>query len=138
MLFRSPAGLDDLLADLLGRGATVGGCTFAGGAAQRTTLQGTYDCPGGPVVVVLRHPSLGAASDGRTARFAVTVVSGSPPADFRPALLEHIRGRESAFEWKWVGAPAVPRAYWALPLAAGAVFAVVLGLGFWLLRRRRR
>lgn len=133
-----PAGLDDLLADLLGRGATLGGCTFAGGAVQRTTLQGTYDCPGGSVVVLLRHPALAAAGDAQTGQFAVALTGGSPPADFRPALLDHIRSREAAFEWKWVGAPAVPRTYWALPLVAGLVFAVVLVGGLWLLRRRRR
>ena len=47
-----PPGQDDLLAAMLGTGATLpGDCKLAGGQVHYATVNATYTCPGGQVVV---------------------------------------------------------------------------------------
>src|SRR5947208_3265485 len=82
-----PPGQEELLADMLGRGATLPGqCSFANGGVERTTVKAAYTCPGGEVVFELHHPSKAPAGATQTARFAVTVRAGSPPAGMAEAL----------------------------------------------------
>jgi hypothetical protein len=93
-------GQEELLADMLGRGAAFPGpCAFGGGQADGGVIRSTYECPDGEVVIELRHASKASAGAARTALFALTVVSGSPPPGFQDALEAHIGSRESAFEW---------------------------------------
>ena len=52
-----PPGQEPLLADLLGSGQTLpGGCKFADGQIQQSTIIATYDCDGGQVVIDVVHP----------------------------------------------------------------------------------
>jgi hypothetical protein len=105
-----PAGQEELLADMLGRDATLAGdCRFQSGDANGSMVAATYACPAGEVVVELRHPSVAPAGAVRSEKFALDVRSGEAPPALLPALTERIRARESPFEWKW-GKGALPGA----------------------------
>ena len=97
-----PPGQEELLADMLGRGATPAGCTLTGAAIEYSIIKATYACSGGEAVFELRHPSSAAASAIQTAQFAITLLSGSPPHSLADALVSLIRAREDAFEWEWL------------------------------------
>lgn len=151
-------GQEALLADMLGRGATLpDGCTFTGGQVEQTAARGTYDCSGSEIAIELRHPTT-APPDGTSAeKLAVVTVRGTPPAALIAALRERVRQREAAFEWTtpsagvktkehevprgcWAAAPLenrlgpyVPGCYprvLALVVAVAQCFAIVLGLGY--------
>jgi hypothetical protein len=131
-----PPGQEELLADILGRGATFAdGCTFAGGQADGPVIRATYTCPTGEVVLELVHPSLEAATATRTDRFAITLKNGSPPDGLIAALASRIRSREAAFEWKWIGQASSPFSRPMIELAAIALLGLA-ALG-WALRMRR-
>jgi hypothetical protein len=132
-----PPGQEELLADMLGRGATLPGeCKFNGVEADHAIISTTYSCPSGEVVFELRHPSEAARGATRTERFGMTVKSGTPPAGLTDALAALIRSHETKFEWKWVGVMegGPPASRRIVPVAAAA-FVVVVGL--WLILRRR-
>jgi hypothetical protein len=59
-------------------------------------------------VLELRHPSAAPSAPVRTARFAVTVVTGSPPPGLRDAVESRIRSRETAFQWTRLPLPPPP------------------------------
>lgn len=131
-----PPGQDELLADILGRGATLPhDCKFSSGDANGATIRATYTCASGPVVVTLVHPDLAPANATQTARFAMTVDSGTPPEGILAALAAHMRSREGAFEWKWLGRP---RRRLSLPMIVLAVGLAAIAVSAWLLRARRR
>lgn len=139
-----PPGREELLAEMLGRGATVlAGCSFAGGQADGAAIRATYRCGEGDVVFELRHPSRAPASAPQTSRFALMVASGSPPAALTEALQARIRAREAAFEWVWPSPSAVPPSRPGLPepsalsIVAGAAAALVAAAALGLLARRR-
>jgi len=93
-------GQEDLLAEMLGRGAQLpGGCAFAGGQVEDVLARSTYQCPDGAVVVELRHPRQAGDTSARTEQFAITVTAGSPPADLLATLADRIRAREPQFIW---------------------------------------
>jgi hypothetical protein len=97
-----PAEQEDILAEMLGRGALLpGGCKFADGQAEPTRIKVTYECAAGAVIFELRHPSKAPADAARTAQFALMLSSGSPPEGLADTLLSRIRSRETAFGWKW-------------------------------------
>lgn len=130
-----PAGQEGLLGEMLGLGAVLpGDCKFSGGGAEAAAVRATYACPGGEVVVELRHRGDAPGGAAQTAQFAVIVQSGSPPAGFADALATRIREREARFQWKWTGRPAAGERHRVLPLAAGAL--AVLVVLAWLWRRR--
>jgi MYXO-CTERM domain-containing protein len=131
-----PPGQEALLADMLGHGAPLPAqCRFTSGQANGRVVLGAYTCPGGEVVIELRHPSTAAPDHPRTEQFAVAVRSGTAPAELITALMERIRAREDDFEWVSAAKPAPPgssgRFY---PVAAALLAAALL---FWVLRRRR-
>jgi hypothetical protein len=96
-----PPGQDQLLATMLGRGASLpDGCKFAGGVADGPTIRATYSCPSGEVVYELAHPSAAAEAPVQTDRFAVVLESGAPPEALSDVLSSLIRSREEGFEWK--------------------------------------
>jgi hypothetical protein len=130
-----PEGRDELLGEMLGKGATLpDGCKLNEGRVEYTTVKATYGCPTGEVVYELSHPSRAGGGAARTDRFALTLQSGSPPAGLEPALIALIRSREAAFEWKWIGPPADARGSTTLWLAAATLTAVAI-LG-WIFRSR--
>ncbi len=93
-------GQEQLLADMLGRGAALpGDCKFSNGQVETALVRGTFQCAAGSVVVELRHPSQTQDAVATTDRFAVSVRSGSPPPDLVPTLVARIREREAAFVW---------------------------------------
>jgi hypothetical protein len=96
-----PPGQEELLADMLGQGATLPECDLVDGQANYTTITATYACPNGEVVFTLAHRSQGGRSATPTERFAITLQSGSPPHGFADALVSRVRSREGDFEWKW-------------------------------------
>ena len=104
-------GQEDLLAEMLGRGAALPGeCAFAGGTVGGGAITGTYQCPDGEVVFELRSPSTAPAASERTARFAITLLKGSPPPTLAAALKSRIVSRETAIEWMQLAPPPPPRA----------------------------
>jgi hypothetical protein len=136
-----PPGQEDLLADITGRGEPLAGCTFAGGQVDHSTIKATYACPTGEVVVALGHPGKAPAGATQTARFAITLVSGTPAAGFVDALATRVRARETAFAWTIIeptpqGSPASSL---GRPLPVVFAAAAILGLLLvgWALRRRR-
>jgi MYXO-CTERM domain-containing protein len=132
-----PPGQEALLAEMLGRGAALPGqCEFAGGQVDRQVVVGTYKCPGGEVVIELRHPNTAPPDQPRSEQFAVVVRSGAAPAELTTSLVERVRDREGDFEWASTGAQSAPAApsSRSYPVVA-AVLAVALLV--WLRRRRR-
>jgi hypothetical protein len=96
-----PPGQDELLADMLGRGAPLPGpCRFAGGAADGPVIESTYQCPTGEVVLELVHSSQASPTAIQTERFAITVQSGSLPDGLVDAVASLLHAREGDFEWK--------------------------------------
>jgi hypothetical protein len=95
------SGQEELLANMLGRGAAFPGpCEFTGAKASPKAIQSTYKCPAGEVELELSHPSKAPASAVRTSRFAIAVLKGSPPADFSAAREARIRTHETTFQWQ--------------------------------------
>jgi hypothetical protein len=127
------SGAEPLFADMLGRGQTLpGGCTFSDGKIERTSVLATYTGGDGHVALQLLHPAIAPSGGVRTQRFAITVKSGAPPAGLVEAVADRIRAREVAFEWTEVGGRGTQTRRWPVPVAAGAVAAI---LAFWALRR---
>ena len=96
-----PPGEEEVIANMLGRGVPIYGCTFTGGNVEYTIIKATYDCPGGQVALQLDHPRNATTTSTPTGQFAITVLSGSPPQDFGNALLALVRSREGNFQWGW-------------------------------------
>lgn len=102
-------GQDELLADMLGRGAALPGpCAFTGGQIDGAAIRGIYQCPGGEVVFELRHPSAAPGAPVKTDRFAITVLNGSPPPELTGALESRVRSREGGFEWTQIAPTPTP------------------------------
>ena len=97
-----PPGEEEVLAEMLGRGVPLAGCVLTGAAVEYTIVKATYACPDGEAVFEFTHPSAAPASAIRTAQFAFTLQSGSPPHSLADALVSLIRSREDAFEWEWL------------------------------------
>lgn len=131
-----PPGHEELLAEMLGRGAALPGpCSFANGQIEADTVIASYACPTGEVVFTLRHPTKATSDATLTEQFAVAVQSGSPPAALTDELTSRIRSREGEFEWTWAGLPATREE----PRLVALIIAVLLAGGvLWLVLRRRR
>jgi hypothetical protein len=99
-----PPGNEELLSDMLGRGAPLPDeCKFAGGGADGPVIQSRYKCSSGEVVFELAHPTnIDKPATQTTEQFAVTLQKGSPPAGLVDVLVWLIRSRESDFEWAWL------------------------------------
>ena len=98
-----PPGQEELLAEMLGRGATLPDeCTLAGGHAEYTNIKAAYKCPAGEVVFELAHASRANAPTAmQTENFAIAVFSGSPPEGLADVVASLVRAHENAFEWQW-------------------------------------
>jgi hypothetical protein len=132
-----PPGQEDLLAEMLGRGAPLAsGCTFAGGHADGPSVRVTYTCPSGEVVLELAHPDQARSTTAKTERFAITLQSGSPPDELVADLVSRIRSRENLFEWKWIGRRRGASRLRTIVLGVAAVGLLGLAALAWALRRR--
>jgi len=133
-----PPGREELLAEMLGRGATLpGDCKFAGGNVERTFVAASYTCPQGEVVFELRYPGTGPAGATQTSRFAVALKQGAPPDGLADALVSRVRSHESTFEWQWTAATPGSSSRTTIILLAVAILLGLAG-GGWVLSRRRR
>jgi hypothetical protein len=134
-----PAGQEELLSEMLGRGAALpGGCALSAGDVNGASVVATYTCPAGPVALALLHPDQAPRGAAKTERFGMVIKSGTAPDGLTDALIARIRAQEGKFEWKWVGAPRVQRAsrpyLWWVAGAGVVLLAGVLAA----LRSRRR
>ncbi|MGH7788060.1 MAG: hypothetical protein ACRERC_14405 [Candidatus Binatia bacterium] len=131
-----PPGQEELLATMLGKGATLAsGCKLTAGSIEHTLVRATYACPEGEVVLQVGHPSTARAALVTTAQFALTTLSGTPPATLPGELTALVKAREAEFAWQMPPARGTP---WARVAAvAAALLAIATGLGLsW--RRRRQ
>jgi hypothetical protein len=136
-----PPGQEQVLAAIVGRGVTLPGpCSLADAEIDHTVVRSTYKCPGGDVILELRHPDRGADATLRTAQFAIAVVKGARPPGFLEALEARTRAYEAGFTWKrWSTRPQRPPvAFQARTIVgwviASALAAAVVAIG---MRRRR-
>jgi hypothetical protein len=137
-----PPGQEALLADMLGKGASLpGGCAWTGASIDRTRVAATYGCSAGKASLELVHPSRAQGAGGaRTAKFAVIPKDGPPPAELVEAVAARIREREAGFRWAEVQPPpsdADRRRMWTFAAELAAVVAAAVGLSS-LWRRSRR
>jgi hypothetical protein len=100
-------GEERLIAAMLGKAKRVRRCKLSSGGVEYTTIKATYECPDGPVSLELTHPQSTTDESIQTERFAMTLLSGSPPKGFQEALLSRIRPREGQFAWTWAEDAAV-------------------------------
>ena len=122
-----PPGQEEILADMMGRGADLpAGCRWAGASIERTIVVSRYRCAGGEVIVELHHPERAPAAAVRGDRFALVARGGSAPPGLLDAIAARARARGDAFHWARVQpAPAPPEpAPRARPALRGAVAAV--------------
>lgn len=92
---------EPLLADLLGKGASLpGDCAWAGANVEQTRVVSSYTCAGAHVEIELHHPTDAPADAVRTLQFALQIKPAAPPPPgLVDALAERIRARESGFVW---------------------------------------
>lgn len=130
-------GNEELLAAMLGKGGTLPeGCKLTGGEVQHSKIRATYQCAAGEVVLELLHPQQAPASATRTERFAIVVVSGTPPPTLLSGIEALVRAKESGFEWTLLADSTGGRSpYYNLAISI-VVLLVIIGIG-WLIRRRR-
>jgi len=95
-----PPGQEDLLLDMLGKGASLpGGCQIRDGRVRHTVVEVSYTCGLGDVVVELAHSSETLESEVQTRQFALSVLEGSAPTSLIDVLSSRILEREDGFEW---------------------------------------
>ncbi len=135
-----PPGQEDLLVVMLGKGVELPGpCKLSAAEAKQFFIRAQYACPSGEVVAELYHPDDAPTGATKTSQFAIVIPSGSPPPEFRDALVERVKAQEGPFQWKWVGrSAATGQEHWvpSVLLAALAVVTVVVAVR--MLRRRGR
>lgn len=140
-----PPGREELLADMLGLGAALPVCSFAGAQAERAVVRSHYTCPAGEVVIELRHPSQAPKEAVVTDRFVIVVSSGTAPPELLRALEARIRAREDDFEWTWTSGSSPnspPEFVTQITRASGMVLVALVPIavlgGLFLYRMRRR
>jgi len=102
-----PAGQEDLVAAMLGRGEELPpACRLIDVQMAATSIRGTYRCEGSqaPAVVILVHPP-GTAPAFTTDQFAASA-GGEVPRALLDALRERIATRESS--WRWMSTTGQP------------------------------
>ncbi len=130
-------GKEQLLAEMLGQGATLPGkCAFLGGQIERSFVQAKYQCPDGEVTLDLRHVKSASAPLAKTEQFAIAVASGTPPAGLVDEVASLVRSKEAGFEWKWIEPTrkAMPQSSVNLMVVGGGG---LLAIALWMLWRRR-
>ena len=95
-----PPGEEQVVADMLGRGAGLQYCTLVSGGIHDNVISGVYNCVGNEVRVELVNPRSATATSIQTGQFAVSV-QGSPTAGFQDDLVARVRSAEGNFQWTW-------------------------------------
>ena len=134
-----PPGQEALVGAMLGSDATLpGDCKLLTGNLQKTTVEATYACSTGEVVVQLANPANAPANATRTDKFAIWVARGTAPADLQSTLVSRIRERESQFRWITYSpdGTATPQRQ-ERPMLSGVLVLGLLALAALLLWRRR-
>jgi hypothetical protein len=130
-----PPGEEELLGAMLGSGAQLpDGCALADGQVEHDVVRATYHCPDGDVVIQLSHPSVGDPQAIRTKRFALSVISGTPPGHLIGAVEALIRSKEADFKWNALGFGASSRWFCGLLLFGLTGVACVSGWRAWAAR----
>ena len=93
-----PPGEEQVVADMLGRGAGLQYCALVSGGIRDNVISGVYNCVGNEVRVELANPRNATATSIQTGQFAVTV-QGSPTAGFQDDLVARVRSAEGSFQW---------------------------------------
>jgi lysophospholipase L1-like esterase len=139
-------GQEDLLADMLGRGAALpGDCAWAGATVEQTRVLSWYTCAGQRVDLELRHRDDAPDATTRSAQFAFRARGIAAPPGLLDALAARFRTREAAFRWQLSTASSSPvalpsgddRPLRALGLAVASFALLALPMR-WLYRRLRR
>jgi hypothetical protein len=125
---------EPLLADMLGKGASLpGDCAWAGAAIEQTRVVSSYTCAGARVEIELHHPTDAPEGALRTLRFAIQIQPAAPPPPgLVDALASRIRARESSFVWSLsrdhlaAGEAPAPAPAQRDPVLPGAVAALAL------------
>ena len=145
-------GQEPLLADLLGKGASLpGGCAWAGAGVEQTRVVSSYTCAGRPVEIELHHPTDAPPDAVRTLRFAIQIrPAAPPPPGLVGALAARIRAGESGFVWRGGSDdlarradPEAPLVLQRAPVLRGlgvalAIAAITAALMRWIYRRLER
>jgi len=96
-----PAGQDQLLGAMLGRGEMFpGACRLSAGGARVGSIDATFSCADGKIVLELMHPSRAPSAAIHTEQFAIQVREGDPAPGFIDAFVARVRGHEAAFLWR--------------------------------------
>jgi|SRR5689334_19473571 len=95
-----PPGEEQVVADMLGRGAGLQYCTLVSGGIHDNVISGVYNCLGNEVRVELGSLRNATATSIQTGQFAVSV-QGSPTAGFQDDLVARVRSAEGNFQWTW-------------------------------------
>ena len=134
-----PPGQEALVGAMLGSDATLpGDCKLLTGNLQKTTIEATYACSSGEVVVELANPANAPTNATRTEKFAIRVVRGTAPADLQSTLVSRIRERESQFRWiTYPNAETPTPQRQGLPMLSGVLVLGLLALAALVLWRRR-
>ena len=93
-----PPGEEQVVADMLGRGAGLQYCTLVSGGIRDNVISGVYNCVGNEVRVELGNLRNATATSIQTRQFAVSV-QGSPTAGFQEDLVARVRSAEGNFQW---------------------------------------
>lgn len=127
-----PPGQEQMILDMLGGQADIGGCRLKTASVKRDVIEAAYGCGSGDArMLTLRYPQGAAGGSETTAKFAIT---GGADADreLAAAVADRVRAHESAFQWVKPEAgrdpvPAAPKARlpWHVMLACGVALALV-------------
>ena len=95
-----PPGQEELLLDMLGKGATLpDGCVLTDGRIEYTVIEASYKCSSGDVILEIAHVSQVLKNDTETGQFTIAVLEGSPVQSLVDEVSARIVKREAEFEW---------------------------------------
>ena len=95
-----PPGQEALVADLLGKGATLPDrCSLLSGTINGDGITANYSCASGTFSLVLTHADRSTPGAIRTKKFSISR-RGEAPSQVLDTLIERVRAGEEAFEWR--------------------------------------
>lgn len=93
-----PAGQEELVLDMLGRGEMLpGDCKLMSASIDKNMIVAPYECGGLPATVRLEHPSAGTEGP-RTEAFVLSLEGNSVPG-LLEAIEAAVRRHEGGFRW---------------------------------------
>ncbi|MFT3712997.1 MAG: SGNH/GDSL hydrolase family protein [Archangium sp.] len=100
-----PPGQEDAVANMLGRGATLGGgCVWSGASIDRTFIRSEYTCGEQKFSLTLRHPDDQPQLTRRSERFAFDA-DGSTPAALLDDVFARVKAQEESVRWDAAAGP---------------------------------